>query len=300
MDVAQGLSTLVGIGLASGLNVYAVVLTVGVAQRLGWLHGLPEGLALMAHPAVLTVAGVLYAAEFVADKVPGFTPFWDGVHTIIRPMGAALIALGAFGNMDPLTRTIAMLVAGSLALGSHATKMGTRLAAHSVPDPVTHSAISVAEDFSVVGIMLLAINYPWVALPILGVMVVGIAIAVPFLWRVIAFLLRTMRGRLLSFDRPNGDEIPDWARNGEGTVLLGFIRSGKGLGRLKRAYWRPGPADASLRVRGWLGSKAVALRPDGRRVEGLVLDYVELTTAEGAAVSLYLTKDWTALYREAM
>ncbi len=204
MDVAQGLSTLVGIGLASGLNVYAVVLTVGVAQRLGWLHGLPEGLALMAHPAVLTVAGVLYAAEFVADKVPGFTPFWDGVHTIIRPMGAALIALGAFGNMDPLTRTIAMLVAGSLALGSHATKMGTRLAAHSVPDPVTHSAISVAEDFSVVGIMLLAINYPWVALPILGVMVVGIAIAVPFLWRVVVFLPRTIRGGLFNFYRPNG------------------------------------------------------------------------------------------------
>lgn len=300
MDLAQGLSSLLGIGLASGLNVYAVVLTVGIAQRLGWLHGMPDGLSVLSHPIVLAVAGALYLAEFVADKVPGFTPFWDGVHTFIRPVGAALVAFGAFAELDPVTRTVAMLAAGGLALGSHATKMGTRLAAHSVPDPVTHSAISIAEDFSVVGIILLAYNYPWVALPILLLMVVAIGFALPYLFRVLGFLLRTLQGRLFSFARPDVGEIPAWAREGGSNTILGFVRSGKGLSRLRRAYWQVSPSGGSLRVRGFLGEKSVGLRANRRHVEGLFLDYVELVTAEGTEVSLYMTKDWAGYYREAI
>lgn len=295
MDLAQGLSSLLGIGLASGLNVYAVVLTVGLAQRLGWLSNLPAGMDVFAHPVVLGVAAVMYLAEFVADKVPGFTPFWDGVHTFIRPVGAAVVAFGAFGNLDPVMRAVAMIVAGSLALGSHATKMGTRLAAHSVPDPVTHSAISIAEDFSVVGILLLAYNYPWVALPLLVAMVVGIGFALPFLFRVLGFLLQTLRGRLMSFVKP------ELATNEPGaTMLLGYVRSGKGLGRLRKAYWKLKPGTASVSIRGWLGKKAVEVSPPQRHVEGLFLDYVELNTRDGQPLSLYLTKDWAAVYREAM
>ncbi len=34
---------------------------------------------------VLIAAGVLYAAEFVADKIPYVDSLWDAVHTVIRP-----------------------------------------------------------------------------------------------------------------------------------------------------------------------------------------------------------------------
>lgn len=290
MDWAQALSSLLGIGLASGLNVYAVVLTVGLAHRMGWLASLPPGLELLSHTVVLSFAGVLYLAEFIADKVPGFTPFWDGVHTFIRPAGAALLAMGAFGNLDPLPRTLAMLAAGGLALSSHATKMGTRLAAHAVPDPTTHSAISVAEDFSVVGIILLAYSYPWVALPILGAMLVGILFALPFLWRVLRFLVSTLLGRLTSLVPVEGTSREE--------VILGYVRSGKGLGRLRKAYWNP--QVARLRVSGWFGGREMAVRKNVRHVEGVVLDYVECTTDDGMPLSLYLTKDWAARYRAAM
>lgn len=300
MDWIQGISSLLGIGIASGLNVYAVVLTVGLAQRLGWLHSVPEGLTVFAHPVVLAVAGAFYVAEFVADKVPGFTPVWDGIHTFIRPVGAALVAFSAFGELDPVLRAVAMVAAGGLALGSHATKMGTRLAAHSVPDPVTHSAFSVGEDLSVVGIILLVYNYPWIALPVLLALVVGIGIAVPFLFRVVVFLLRTLRGRALSFVSPDLEsEIPAWARENGATIVLGYVRSGTGLGRLRKAYWKLRPGSGNLQVRGWLGQKAVAVNAPGRHVEGLFLDYVELATSDGNPVSLYLTKDWAALYQAA-
>ena len=293
MDFAQELSSLLGIGVASGLNVYAVVLTVGLAQRLGWLHGLPEGLSVLGNPIVLSVAAVFYLAEFVADKVPGFTPIWDGVHTFIRPVGAALLAMGAMGDLDPVMKTVAMVVAGSLALGTHATKMGTRLAAHAVPDPVTHSAISMAEDVSVVGLILLAYNYPWIALPVLGVVVVGIGFMLPFLFRVLGFLLQTLVGRITSFTKPG------LASKG-GSVVTGYVRSGKGLGRLKKGYLKIAPGRATLRVRGWFGDKEVSLSSPGRHVEGFFLDFVELSTTEGKPISLYLTKDWGGVYRDAI
>jgi hypothetical protein len=203
MDLTQGLSSLMGIGLASGLNIYAVVLTVGLAQRIGWLTGLPEGLTILAHPAVLITAAVLYSLEFVADKIPVITPLWDGLHTFIRPVGAALVALGAFGQLDPLPRTLAILAAGGLALGSHATKMGTRLIAHATPEPLTHSAISLAEDFSVVGLILLAYNYPWIALPLLGLLCLAILIAIPLLFRTLRFIWQSARSRLSLLLNPN-------------------------------------------------------------------------------------------------
>ncbi|MBZ2184020.1 MAG: DUF4126 domain-containing protein [Bryobacter sp.] len=203
MDLMQGLSSLMGIGLASGLNIYAVVLTVGLAQRIGWLTGLPEGLTVLAHPAVLITAAVLYALEFVADKIPVITPLWDSLHTFIRPVGAALLALGALGQLDPLPRTLAMLAAGGLALGSHATKMGTRLVAHAAPEPLTHSAISLAEDFSVVGLILLAYNYPWIALPLLGLLCLAILIAIPLLYRTLRLLWQSARTRLSLLFNPN-------------------------------------------------------------------------------------------------
>jgi len=301
MDFTQILSSLIGIGVASGLNVYAVVLTVGLAQRMGWLQGMPEGLVALSHSAVLIVAGVMYLAEFVADKVPGFTPFWDGVHTFIRPAGAAVLALGAMGDFDPVLKTVAMVAVGSLALGTHATKMGTRLAAHAVPDPVTHSAISIAEDFSVVGIILLAWNYPLIALPLLIAIVVGIGLMLPFLVRVLGFLLRTLRGRLLSFAGPDtAGEIPDWARDGGSKIVKSYVRSGKGMGRLRKAYLQMRPGATRLKLRGWFGEQEMELKVPGRHVEGLFLDFVETTNGAGLPVSVYLTKDWARAYREAM
>lgn len=299
MDFAQGLSSLLGLGIASGLNLYAAVLTVGLAHRFGWIGSLPQGLEVLSHPAVLGVAGILYLAEFIADKIPGFTPIWDGIHTFIRPVGAALLAFGAFGNLDPKLRTIAMLVAGSLALGTHATKMGTRLAAHAVPDPVTHSAISLAEDFSVVGLLLLAYSYPYVALPILAAITLGIGFALPFLFRVLRFLLRTAKGRMLSFVPPVvSEEIPEWAKQDGSMIVLGFIRSGKGLGRLRKAYLNYGEGKNTLRMKSFLSEKTIELAEPGKHVEGLFIDYVELSGKNGNAISIYLTKDWAAVYRK--
>jgi hypothetical protein len=75
-----------------------------------------------------------------------------------------------------------------------------------------------------------------------------------------------------------------------------YVRSGKGLGRLREA-WISGNF---LKVKGWWGSKQLQIQTRGRHEQGLFLDFVEFTTSEGKPVSVYLTKDWAASYREAM
>jgi hypothetical protein len=301
MDLAQGISSLLGLGVASGLNVYAAVLTVGLAQRFGWLTGLPQGMDILAHPAVLIGAGLMYLAEFVADKIPGFTPVWDGLHTFIRPVGGALLAFGAAGNLDPRLQVLALIAGGSLALGTHATKMGTRLAAHAVPDPISHSAISLAEDFGAVGLIFLAYQYPWVALPVIGAVIVGIAVMLPYLFRVLFFLLRTAWGVLMSWTEPDPDsEIPAWAAAPGHRVIKGYIRSGKGLARLRPAYVRLDRDSAVLSSKGWFSTKTETMKLPGRLVSGVVLDFLELETADGRKASLYLTKDWSRYYSGAV
>ena len=193
MKSAEVLASVLGLAVASGLNLYAAVLTVGLGIRFGWLSGLPPELNILANTWVLGLAGALYAVEFVADKIPFVTPVWDAVHTFVRPLGGALLAVGAVGNLDPTLKVVAGLVGGTIALGTHTTKMGLRLAAHTVPEPVTHSAISIAEDFSVVGLLLLAYNYPWIAVGVVGVLVVAMIVLIPFLYRALKSLWRRLK-----------------------------------------------------------------------------------------------------------
>jgi hypothetical protein len=81
-----------GAAVASGLRVYATVAALGLLERLGVVH-LPPGLEVLAHPAVIALASLLYAAEFVADKVPAFDSVWDAVHTPLLALGIAAVVL---------------------------------------------------------------------------------------------------------------------------------------------------------------------------------------------------------------
>ncbi|MCG8652573.1 MAG: DUF4126 domain-containing protein, partial [Pirellulales bacterium] len=157
----EALVSALGLSFVSGINLYATVLVVGLAHRYGLFETLPAGLEVLSNPWVLGLAGVLYSLEFFADKVPFVATIWDGFHTFIRPMGAALIALGAAEQFGPLGQVAAMLVGGSVALGTHSTKAGFRMLANTAPEPTTHSVISVAEDVGVVGLTALVFAYPW-------------------------------------------------------------------------------------------------------------------------------------------
>lgn len=154
-------------GWASGVNAYLVVLVLGVADRVGGVAAIPDALGRW---EVLTVAGLLYAMEFVADKIPFIDSGWDVVSTLIRPTAGAVIGVLLAGDADSLTQAVNGVVGGGTALLSHLVKAGSRLAINSSPEPVTNIGASITEDVVVLALVWFAIENPGAAAAIAGVL----------------------------------------------------------------------------------------------------------------------------------
>ncbi len=188
------LATVLGLGFFSGLNLYAVVFVSGLAIRLNWLTLSPsmKSLDILADEKVLIVSGVMYAIEFIADKIPWIDNFWDAIHTVIRPLAAIFLALYVLGDLRPEIRIIAALICGTLALSSHAAKASTRLSANIVSpaEPFSNIGLSLLEDGIVIGALYLVFQYPFIALGIIAALMVGILWFTPKLVRAIRSLFK--------------------------------------------------------------------------------------------------------------
>ncbi|HEU5131621.1 MAG TPA: DUF4126 domain-containing protein, partial [Pyrinomonadaceae bacterium] len=160
------------------------VLTVGLGIRLGLITLSPElsGLEVLASPYVLIAAGVIYLVEFFADKIPWVDSIWDSVHTVIRPLGAAVIGATAIGAVEPQTAVIAALCAG-VSLSGHSVKAGTRLLANHSPEPFSNIALSLGEDFLVVIGSWLALRHPAIMVTIVAIFLIAFAWFAPKAFR---------------------------------------------------------------------------------------------------------------------
>ncbi|MES2657339.1 MAG: DUF4126 domain-containing protein [Verrucomicrobiota bacterium] len=191
LGIALGLATL------AGLNLYLTVLVAGCAVRFHWieLSGAYEQMAVLGHPWVLGVAGVLFLVEFFADKMPWVDSMWDAAHTLIRPAGAIFLTLAVLGKMDPVAVTVAVLLAGTAALSTHGTKSGIRAFLNLSPEPVSNTVASVTEDGLVLGGLGLIGLAPAVALFFFIGLVVLCTAAAIWLWKRI-FRLRRAGGEV--------------------------------------------------------------------------------------------------------
>jgi len=159
----------IGFSFAAGVNLYATVAILGLASRYGWVT-LPPQYQAFNHDLVMGVAVVMYVIEFFADKIPYIDTLWDIVHTAIRPVGAALIAVTTLGDASPTVEALVALLGGAVAAGSHLTKTSTRAAANTSPEPFSNWILSLGEDLFVVGLGYLALTHPIVALVVAGVL----------------------------------------------------------------------------------------------------------------------------------
>jgi uncharacterized membrane protein len=182
MEILATLGRTLGFSLAAGVNLYATVAMLGLAARFNWVQ-LPEQFQAFNHPWVIGAAAVLYVIEFVADKIPWVDSIWDSVHTVIRPIGGALIAVAALGETSPTVTGLIALLGGTVAAGSHMTKAGTRVAINTSPEPVTNWFASLAEDVFVIGLSLLTLKFPLLALAVSVAIVVMIVWLARRLWR---------------------------------------------------------------------------------------------------------------------
>jgi uncharacterized membrane protein len=182
MDVLTTLGRTLGFSFSAGINLYATVAILGLASRYGWVD-LPPQFKVFDHDIVIGAALIMYVIEFVADKVPWVDSLWDSVHTAIRPIGGALIAVSTFGETSPVTTGLIALLGGSVAASTHATKAGTRAVANTSPEPFSNWVLSFSEDLFVLGLGFVALKYPLVALAVTAILLVLIVIFAATIWR---------------------------------------------------------------------------------------------------------------------
>ncbi len=186
------LSTLaltMGASWASGINLYAALLVLGLGGASGNID-LPSGLEVLENPLVIGAAGLMYFVEFFVDKTPGVDSGWDAISTFIRLPAGAMLAAGAVGEVTPALEIAAAIMGGGLAATSHATKAGTRLLINTSPEPLTNWTASISEDLLVLAGLWTALNHPLVFIVLLLIFIILAILLLPKLWRFIKLLFR--------------------------------------------------------------------------------------------------------------
>jgi hypothetical protein len=192
MEALATLGRTLGFSFAAGINLYATVAILGLASRYGWVQ-LPGEYHVFDNNWIIGIAIVLYVIEFFADKIPWLDSAWDAVHTAIRPVGGAFIAVSSLGEASPAAQLGAALLGGTVAASSHFTKAGSRVVANSSPEPFSNWALSFGEDALVVALAALTLRHPVAALVVCAVLLTIMAVFATVIVRAVKRRFRTAR-----------------------------------------------------------------------------------------------------------
>jgi uncharacterized protein DUF4126 len=184
VDALIALGRTIPFAFASGINLYATVAVLGLCSRFH-IVALPDQFRAFEHPLIISIALAMYVVEFVADKVPWFDSLWDTIHTVVRPIGGALVAVTALGDASPGAQAVAALLGGSVAMTTHLGKAGTRAVANTSPEPFSNWALSLGEDAIAIGLTYFAIQHPLLALAIAVILLVAIVACATVLIRAV-------------------------------------------------------------------------------------------------------------------
>jgi Domain of unknown function (DUF4126) len=185
------LGVALGLAALAGVNLYLTVFATGLAIHFHWITLAPQyqSLEVLGNPWIIGISGVLYLLEFFADKIPWVDSIWDAVHTVIRPIGGALLAIQVLGHPSPAFMVIVALLAGGTSLIAHTAKAATRLASNTSPEPLSNIGLSLGEDAAVLaGLTLMHFN------PLLALIIFLIVIGVFFYFA--RGILRSIKGKI--------------------------------------------------------------------------------------------------------
>jgi uncharacterized membrane protein YidH (DUF202 family) len=187
-------------GWASGINSYAVLLVLGLAGRFLGVDDVPTALT---RTDVLVAAGILFAIDAVADKIPYLDSAWDVVHTAVRPTIGAVLGVLLAGDASTLEQAVLAVAGGTSALVSHLVKAGLRAAVNTSPEPASTIVVSTAEDVTVAGVVAASLLNPWLAAAVaLFLLLVGMTIVLLLLGRVRRYRRDRQARRRRGLDAP--------------------------------------------------------------------------------------------------
>jgi len=204
MGFTEAIALSMGTAWASGINLYAAVLMLGLMGSTGQVV-LPQELQFLTSPLVLGAAGIMYCAEFITDKIPGVDSIWDAVHTFIRIPAGAMLAAGGMAEISPSAELAGVFFGGSLAAATHATKAGSRVVINSSPEPVSNWTVSLGEDATVFAGLWAALTYPWVFLVALLLFILLMIWLLPRIWKGIKWIFY----RLMQLFGKKAKKLPD-------------------------------------------------------------------------------------------
>jgi Domain of unknown function (DUF4126) len=196
MNAIELFGSTLGLGFAAGIRLYATVLALGLAIRFNWYHFAPgqEHLRVLAEPLVLSIAGLACVIEFLSDKIPWVDSLWDSFHTIIRPLGGAILGATFLGSMDhPALKMVLVILCGGVAFTSHSSKAATRLAVNHSPEPFSNIALSLLEDSLAPVCVWLATKHPVVAAVLVLIFLAACAWGAPKVFRLVRLELLALR-----------------------------------------------------------------------------------------------------------
>ncbi len=196
------IATSMGVAWASGINLYATILMLGLMGATGNID-LPPGLQVLSNPMVIGAAGLMYCVEFFADKIPGVDSGWDAIHTFVRVPAGAILAANTVGDVSSAAEIASGILGGGMALTTHSLKSGTRVLINTSPEPVTNWTASVSEDIAVVTGLWAALNHPTLFVVFLILFVLLMIWLLPKLWRGIKILFVSIR----NFFSGNKEEV---------------------------------------------------------------------------------------------
>ncbi len=192
-QISTQLALTMGVAWASGINLYATLLMLGLMANTGNI-ALPPDLQIVANPLVIGAAGLMYCVEFFADKVPGVDTGWDAIHTFIRIPAGAMLAAGSIGDLNPAVELAAAIAGGGVAAASHATKAGSRVLINTSPEPFSNWAASIGEDVAVIAGMWASIQHPTLFLVLFVLFILLLIWLLPKLWVGIKKVFRFIAG----------------------------------------------------------------------------------------------------------
>ena len=174
MTAVELVALAASVSLLSGWRLYLVTFVTGIAMKFGWI-ALPDqlrALDVLASNWIIVIAGIGALAEFFADKIAWVDSAWDAIHSVIRPVGGALLSAAIIDSADPAWQVVSFLLGGGAAFVAHAGKAGARTLVNTSPEPVSNVIVSTAEDVTTGGLLALAIAYPVAAAVIAALLVV--------------------------------------------------------------------------------------------------------------------------------
>ena len=179
LDVATAAGSLLaafGLSGAAGLNAWIPLLAVGLLSRAGQLE-LADGYDWLASTPGLSVLGVLFALDFVGDKVPAVDSLLHAAGTIVHPAAGAIVFAGPTEIPTDVPSIVLFALGASVAGSLHATRATMRPVSTTLTAGAGNPLLSLGEDIGSAVLSVVA-----VFAPILGAVGLLALVAVVVLW----------------------------------------------------------------------------------------------------------------------